>query len=128
MRFGGALQCILNQVLTVESRLGTVYLIKADLADAYMRLLVRMDDVPSVSFLIPNKNTSDTQLVVFHILLLMGYIDSATYFCMATETVTDLANEAITLKEQAGEHILELAAKDRVADEAGAPIAMADVS
>ena len=42
MRFGGALLRILNQVLTVDPRLGPVYLRKVYLADAYMRLWVMM--------------------------------------------------------------------------------------
>ena len=44
------------------------------------------------------------------------------------ETVADLTNEAITQREQAGEHPLELAAEDRAAVDAGAPTAKADVS
>ena len=42
MIIGGAIQCILKQVLTEDPCLGTVYLNKVDLADAYMRLWVRM--------------------------------------------------------------------------------------
>ena len=42
MRFGGALQHIFKQVLTEDPRLGPVYLSKVDLADAYMKLWVRM--------------------------------------------------------------------------------------
>ena len=80
MHFGGALQRILKQVLTADLFLGPVYLIKVDLADAYMKLWVMMEDVPYVAFFTPNKNTSDTQLVVFHLSLPMGYIDSAPCF------------------------------------------------
>ena len=80
MRFGGALLHILKQVLTSESRLGTVYLIKVDLADAYMRLWVRMEDIPSAAFLIPKKNPSNTHLVGFHISVPMWNIDSDPYF------------------------------------------------
>ena len=46
MCFGGAFLHILNKVITADSRLGTLYLSKVDLADAYMRLWVRMEDVP----------------------------------------------------------------------------------
>ena len=60
MRFGGALQRILKQVLTAYPRLRPVYLIKVDLADAYMRLWGRMDDVLSVAFPIPKKNQQQT--------------------------------------------------------------------
>ena len=53
MRFGGTLQRILQHVLTTDLHLGPVYLSRVDLADAYMRLWVRMEDVPSVAFLTP---------------------------------------------------------------------------
>ena len=72
MRFGGALQRILKQVLTADPCLVTVYLSKVDLADAYIRLWVKMEDFPSVAFLVPKKNTSNTQLVGFHLSLPMG--------------------------------------------------------
>ena len=91
-RFWGALQSILKQVLNSNPRLGLVYLSKVDLADAYMRLCVRMEDKLSLAFLIPKNTPSYTQQVGFHLSLPMGYIDSAPYFCMATETVADLAN------------------------------------
>ena len=86
MRFGGALQRIPKQVLTVDPCLGPVYLRKVDLVNAYMRLWLIMEDVPSIDFLIHKKNTRETQLVVLHLSLPMGYIDSAPYFCMATDT------------------------------------------
>ena len=61
-----------------------------------MRLWVRMEEIPSVAFLIPKKTPSDTQLVGFHHSVPMGYIDSAPYYCMAMETVSNLANKAIS--------------------------------
>ena len=83
MSFGGALLRILKQVLTADPRLGPVYLRKIDLSDTYMRLWVRMEDVWCVTFLIPKKNPSNTHMVVFHLSLPMGYINSAPYFCMS---------------------------------------------
>ena len=47
---------------------------------------------------------------------------------MATETVADLANKAISQREQAGEHLLDLAAEARAVDDAGAPEDQADAS
>ena len=47
---------------------------------------------------------------------------------MATETVTNLSNETIALREKADMHPLELADKARAADDAGAPTAKADAS
>ena len=126
MLFGGVLLRILKQLLTTDPHLGPVYLSKVDLEDAYMMLWVRMEDFPSVAFLIPEKTPSDTQLVEFHLSLPMGYIYSYPYFCMARERVADLTNKAISQMEQAREHPLELAAEARAADDAGAPETQAD--
>ena len=38
------------------------------------------------------KKPTDGQLVGFHLSLLMGYVDSAPYFCMSTETIADMEN------------------------------------
>ena len=126
--FRGALMRILKKVLTVDPRLGPVYLSKVDLADTYMSLWVRMEDVPSVDFLIPKNTPSNTQLMRFHLFLPIGYIDSAPYFCMAKETVANLANEAISQKEQTYVHPLNMEAKYRAANDAGVLEAQADAS
>ena len=128
LRFGGAFLLILKQVLTAELCLEKVYLCKVDLADAYKRLWVRMEDVPYAAFLIPKKTPRNTHLVGFHISVPMGYINSAPYFCMAMETVADLAKEAISKRDQVGEHALDLAAKSRAAEDASAHEAQADAS
>ena len=41
-----------------------------------MGLWVRMEDIPSVDFLIPKKNPRNLQLVGFNLSLPMGYVDS----------------------------------------------------
>ena len=93
-----------------------------------MRFWVRIEDVPSISLLLPKKNTSDTQLVGFHLSLPMGYIDSAPYFCMATDRFTDLANETISLRDQTDEHPLDLATEARAADDSSALTDKAEAS
>ena len=75
-----------------------------------------MEDVPFVAFFIPKENPSNTQLAVFHLSLPMGYVDNAPYFCMAMETVANLANKAISHREQARDHLLEIAVKARLED------------
>ena len=77
-----------------------------------------MEDVPSITFLIPKKTPSDTHLVGFHLYLHMGYLDSDPYFFMARETVANLENEAIAQRDEA---------ETRAADDSGAPEAQADV-
>ena len=121
MRFRGALQRILGQILTSDLRLGPVYLRKVDLADVYMRLWVRMEDVQSVSFLVPKKNTSDLQLVGFQLSLPMGYVDSAPYFFMAIETVFNLSNKSIAQWDGASAHPMDQEYESRAADDTGTP-------
>ena len=128
IQFGGALLHILKQVCTSDPRLGIVYLRKLDFADNYMRLWVRMGNFPYVAFLIPKKNPINTQLVGFHISLPMRHIDCDPYFCMVTETVDNLANKAISQREQVGKLPLEVTSKFRAINDAGTPEAQVDSS
>ena len=80
MGFRGALQSIPKQVLTVNPRLGQVYLGKLDLENTYMSLWVRMEDVQYFTFLITKKTPSNTQLVGLHLSHPMGYIETAPIF------------------------------------------------
>ena len=83
MWVGGILHRIIIKVLTEYPRIGPVYLGKVDLADAYMRIRFRLEDTPSVAFLVPRNNPTDKQLVCFHLSVPMGYVDSAPFFCMS---------------------------------------------
>ena len=57
----------------------------------------------------------------------MGYFDSTLYFCMATKTLADLSNKAISQRGVAIKHPLEWTEEARAADDAGALEAQADV-
>ena len=107
MRFGGTLRRIIRRVLLANPRLGPVYLGKVDLANAYMRIWVRLEDTPSVGFPIPRKIPTDKNLVGFHVSLLMGYVDSALFLCLATKTITDMANAAMANRHRAPPHPLK---------------------
>ena len=60
-----------------------------------MRIWVLIEDTPSVDFLIPKKIPYSKQPVGFRVYLPMEYVDSVPYFCMVTETVSDLANASM---------------------------------
>ena len=107
MCFEGTLHRIIQRVLVADPRLCLVCLGKVDLADAYMRLRFRLEDTPSVAFLVLRKTPTYKQLVGFHILLPMGYVDSAPYFCVSTETITDMANSSMDGRHMAPPHPLE---------------------
>ena len=106
MRFRGALQRILKQVLTTNPHIGPVYLSMVDLTDVYMRLWVRMEDVLSVPFLIHNKKSQrHTASGIPHIPP-HGVRRQYPYFLMTVDTVSVLTKEAFSQIELVREHLL----------------------
>ena len=86
MRFGKALYRVIDCILRAPPELGSTFLNKGDLADAYMRIWVRLEDIPSVAFLVPKATPEEDQLVGFHLTIPMGYVESAA-FCATAKTV-----------------------------------------
>ena len=93
--FGGVFHVILHYIVTTEPSLVPVYLRKLDLLDAYMRLWVFLEYVPSVTFLVPKRAKTETKSVVFHISIPMGFNESSPFFCMTIETSLYLSNNTI---------------------------------
>ena len=48
MRFGKALYRVIDCIITAPPKLGPTFLNKFDLEDAYMRIWVRLEDIPLV--------------------------------------------------------------------------------
>ena len=107
MRFGKALYRVIDCILTAPPKIGPTFLNKVDLADAYMRIWVRLEDIPSVAFLVPKATPHEEQLVGFHLLIPMGYVESAAFFCVATKTVKDRALDTLSRRHTAPPHHLE---------------------
>ena len=99
MRFGNTLKCTTQSVFDENPALGPFYLRKVDLADAYMRLWVCMEDISFLTFLIPKKRSADTQLIRFHLALTMVYINISALFCVTTGTAADMSNNAILWRQ-----------------------------
>ena len=60
MRFRKALYRVINCILVTPPKLGPTFLNKVDLADAYMRIWVRLKEKPSVVFLLPKSHQKKT--------------------------------------------------------------------
>ena len=116
MRFGKALYRVIECILRAPPKLGPTFLNKVDLADAYMRIWVRLEDIPSVAFLVPNETSEEDQLVGFHLSIPMGYVESATFFCATTETVKDRALDTLSMRHTAPPHHLENIAETKPQD------------
>ena len=53
MRFGKPLYRVLDCILAGPPELGPAFINKVDLANSYMHIWVRLEDTPSVAFLVP---------------------------------------------------------------------------
>ena len=94
MQFGRTLQRILQGIFDADPRFGPVYLIKVDIADGFYRIWINPADIPKMGVVFPTR-PGDEPLVAFPLRLPMGWVDSPPYFCAATETVADLANDRL---------------------------------
>lgn len=92
MQFGRALERVLYWVRRANPRYGPVYLGKVDLADGFYRVWLMADTIPQLAVTFP-KYPGEEQMVAFPLALPMGWVESAKYFCAATETAVDLANK-----------------------------------
>ena len=107
MRFGKALYKVIYCILKSPQELGPTFLNKVHLADDYMRIWVRLEDIPSVAFLVPKATLEEDQLVGLHLSILMGYVESAAFFCATTKTVKDRALDTLSMRHTAPPHNLE---------------------
>ena len=121
MLLGNTLKRTIRHVLKADPTLGPIYLSKVYLADVYMRLWVRMEDIPSLVFLIPEKHPSNPHLIGFHLSLPMGYIYGASFFCATTETATDTTNTTIVQRQVSPPHLPETASSTWEGDDTGSP-------
>ena len=60
-----------------------------------MCILVLTKDILYVDLLVPNRNPTNTQLIIFCLSLPVGYIDREAYFCMTTKMVSNIDNNTI---------------------------------
>ena len=72
MQFRKSLYRVIAFILTAQPKLGPTLLNKVSLADAYMRIWVRLKYIPSVAFLVPKATPDEEQLVRFHLSIPMG--------------------------------------------------------
>ena len=107
MRFGKALYRVIDCIITAPPKLGPTFLSKVDLADAYMRIWVRLEVILLVAFLVSKATPDEEQLVGFHLSIPMGYVESAAFFCATTETVNDRALDTLSMRHTAPPHYLE---------------------
>ena len=109
MQLGRALNRILYRIVTADPAEGPVYLMKLDLADGFYRVPLRDSDIPLLGVAFPVA-PGEPPLVAMPLVLPMGWTESPPYFCSATETIADLANDVAHSTWSPPPHPLEVAA------------------
>ena len=94
MQYGRALQRVLQQIYDADPKHGAVHMIKVDVSDGFYRVGLKPSDIPKLAIAMPPV-PGCPPLVVFPLVLPMGWTQSPPYFCALTETVADLANDAL---------------------------------
>ena len=107
IRFGKALYRLIDCSLTAPPKLGPTFLNKVNLADAYMRIWLRLKDIPLVALLVPKATTNEEKLARFHLSIPMGYVESVVFFCATTERVKDQALDTLSMQHTVLPHHLE---------------------
>ena len=110
MQYGRTLDRVLREIVYADPALGPVYLIKMDVSDGFYRIGLRPEDAPKLGLLFPTENNGE-QLVAIPLTLPMGWKNSPPIFCTATETIADLANEALRTHAPSTAHKLDARAE-----------------
>jgi hypothetical protein len=91
MQFGHALDCILREILLANPAFDPVYLIKLDISDGFYCIALNFDNIPKLGVAFPTASGKEP-LVVFPLILPMGWKNSPPVYSTATETIADLIN------------------------------------
>ena len=109
MQLGRALNRVLHRTVTADPADGPVYLMKLDLSNGFYQVPLRDSDIPLLGVAFPVA-PGEPPLVAMPLVLPMGWTKSPPYFCSATETIADLANDLAHSTWSPPPHPLEVAA------------------
>ena len=107
MQYGRALDRLIREILYADPALGYVYLLQADVSDGFYRIWIRPTDPPKLELIFPSSKEEE-QMVAIPLTLPMGWKNSPPLFCTATETVADLANEALRTHQPNKKHMPDI--------------------
>ena len=91
MQYSCALDCLIREIVFADPPLGPVYMLKAEVSDGFYHLGIRPEDAPKIGLIFPTGSNEDP-MAATPLTLPIGWKNFPSLFCMATETVADLAN------------------------------------
>ena len=86
----------MTELLVMYPKLLPNFLNKVYPPGEYMSIWVRLEDTPSTSFMVMIASPTEDQLIRFHLYTPMGYVESADFFCNATEMFKDRVPNTIS--------------------------------
>ena len=81
-------------------------MLKADVSDGFYRIGIRPEDAPKLGLILAS-GEEEEPMVAIPLTLPIGWKNSPSLFCMATETVVDLANESLRSHQPSKTHKLD---------------------
>ena len=106
MQFGGAMPRVLRSTRHSNPKFGPPKLGKLDLKDGFYRLYLEAGDLLRLALLLPPYE-GEPQLIGIPMACTMGWVQSPPTFCAMSETICDLANQAIRSAGKSEPHRLE---------------------
>jgi hypothetical protein len=94
LQFGHAFLRILQYLHHADTRRGPIYLAKVNIADAFMHVWLYAHHIPILAAILP-AYPGETPLVVFPMILPMGWVESPQYMYAVTKTIADTANRRL---------------------------------
>ena len=67
---------------------------KVDISDGFYRIAINLEEIPKLTASLPTR-PGEEPLVVFLLVLPMGWANSPLIFCSATKTIIDLENHKL---------------------------------
>ena len=100
MQFGHALDQVLYHVRHANPKCGPVRASKHDIKDGLYRLFLRAQDSLRLSIILP-RCPGEPQLIGIPMACTVGWVQLPPTFCTVSETVCDLANDAMRAQGKA---------------------------
>ena len=94
MQFGRAFHRLLYEIRHANPKFGPTRAAKYDIKDGFYRLFLQAVQCLRLALVIP-KYEDEEQLVAIPLACTMGWVQSPPSFCTMSETICDLANQAI---------------------------------
>jgi hypothetical protein len=105
---GNVLPRLIYAVATAADIRGPILFSKLDIKDGYWRMVVPADDEWHFAYVLPKLHPDEPTQLVVPSSLQMGWCDSPAYFCAASETARDVAEDLIARPQGSlAEHPLE---------------------